>query len=152
MVEPTAAAGPECVARESEFGLRALRHSRRDLRVELLRVNRWRLLVRSRIEVAVAAATLPEPLGQDPLPYLGVDVQTSLPMQAELETALRSGLPIGELDRLDLLRDLDSRLGAYQECVATALERATEDFIARLSLHPAAALDLPELQSARVTA
>jgi len=151
-VEPTAAAGPERVSREPVPGLRALRHSRRDLRIELLRVNRWRLLVRSRIEVAVAAATLPEPLGQDPLPYLGVDVQNVLPMQAELETALRSGLPIGELDRLDLLRDLDRRLGVYQECVATALEHATEEFIARLSLHPASALDLPELQSAHVTA
>ena len=42
--------------------------------------------------------------------------------------------------------------GATYQGVATALEHATEDFIARLSLHPAAALDLPELQSARVTA
>ncbi|OIQ85657.1 hypothetical protein GALL_324950 [mine drainage metagenome] len=151
-MEPTAAAVPDRASREPEPGLRTLRHSRRDLRIELLRVNRWRLLVRSRIEVAVAAATLPEPLGQDPLPYLGVDVQNVLPMQTDLETALRSGLPIGELDRLDLLRDLDRRLGTYQECVATALERATEEFIARLSLHPADALDLPELQSARVTA
>ncbi len=108
--------------------------------------------MRSRIEVAVAAATLPEPLGQDPLPYLGVDVQNVLPMQTDLETALRSGLPIGELDRLDLLRDFDRRLGTYQECLAAALESATEDLIARLSLHPADALDLPELQSARVTA
>jgi len=108
--------------------------------------------VRSRIEVAVAAATMPDPLGQDPLPYLGVDVQNLLPMQVELETALRSGLPIGEIDRLDLLRDLDRRLCAYQQSVATALELATEDFIAHLSLHPAAALDLPELQSARESA
>ena len=42
-----------------------------------------------------------------------------------------------------------SPTGSYR---TPALEHATEDFIARLSLHPAAALDLPELQSARVTA
>ncbi|MCR6492415.1 hypothetical protein [Cellulomonas sp. P24] len=151
-MDATAAAGPTDALREPEPGLRRLRHSRRDLRLELLRVNRWRRLVRARIEVAVAAATMPDPLGQDPLPYLGVDVQALLPMQVELETALRSGLPIGELDRLDLLRDLDRRLCAYQQSVATALELATEDFIAHLALHPAAALDLPALQSARESA
>lgn len=148
-VDAVSASGPPVTSEPKRPGLRALRHARRELRLELSSVNRWRRLVRARIEVAVAAAAPPDPLGLDILPFLGVDAQGLLPRQIDLEAALRSGLPIGELERLDSLRILDTQLGQYQDAVAAALGAATEEFIARLSLHPVDALDVPGLRSPR---
>lgn len=129
----------------SQQGLRAARHARRDLRIELHEVARWRRLVRARIEIAVASAAPPQHIGQDPLPYLAPEAQHVLPMHRELEVALRSGLPLSEIGRLDTLRSLDGRLARYEESVGAALEAATEDFITRLTLHPAGVLDLSPL-------
>jgi hypothetical protein len=69
-------------------------------------------------------------------------------MYGELETALRAGLHPGEVDRIDGLRDLDSRLARYEASVTAALLHATEDFIARLSRNPVDALDVPDLWNA----
>lgn len=130
-------------------GLRAVRHSRRELRVELHEVARWRRLLRARIEIAVASAAPPQPLGQVLLPYVALDAQLALPMHRDLEAALRSGLPMTEIGRLDTLRDLDNRLATYEAGIEAALETATEDFITRLSMHPANALDLQGLHGVR---
>jgi hypothetical protein len=134
---------PEAGRRKS--GLRVLRHSRRALRLELTRVSKWRRLIRARVDIAIASAALPEPLGQDVLPYLTCDAQDDLPMYRELDAAVRGGLSSGEIDRIDTLRELDDRLARYEALVTGALSEATEDFITKLSRHPSDALDVTDL-------
>lgn len=117
-----------------------LRSTRRALRGERVRVARWRRLVRARLELAVASATLPGPLGEEATDVLPVLAENDLPTHIELAVALRSGLPDGEVDLIEPLRDLDRRLARYAETVEEALARTTEELICRLATDPAATL------------
>lgn len=117
--------------------LTELRRRRRALRLEHQHVRRWRLLLRDRIELAVAAAAPPRVPGEDPdvrelLPGCG-DLADLLPGAAELAGAVRGALPLAEIEQLPRLRALDGRLAAYQEQLGTALDQVTEQYITELA-------------------
>src|SRR5690606_31247203 len=115
--------------------LTELRRARRLLRAERSRIGQWRRLVRARLDLAVAAAAQPEPLGQE-ADVLPVGPETDLPMHAELVTQVLGGGPSIDLDRLEALRDLDRRLARYEEAVSIALDTATSEFIRRVAADP----------------
>lgn len=115
--------------------LTELRRARRLLRAEKSRIGQWRRLVRARLDLAVAAAAQPEPLGQE-ADVLPVGPETDLPMHAELVTQVLGGGPSIDLDRLEALRDLDRRLARYEEAVSVALDAATSEFIRRAAADP----------------
>lgn len=126
--------------RKQTLALSDLRYSRRALRIERTRVARWRQLLRARIDLAVATAALPEPLGQDPSGVLPVGAERDLPCHLELVCAVLDGAQPAELDRLGELRDLDHRLASYESTVSQALGGATDEFIRQLAMDPAASL------------
>ena len=117
-----------------------LRSTRRALRDERVRVARWRRLVRARLELAVASAALPDPLGEQATDVLPVLAENDLPSHIELVVALRAGLSDGGVDLIEPLRDLDRRLARYAETVDEALARTTEAYICTLATDPAATL------------
>ena len=127
-------------AQQSTATLSDLRSSRRALRVERVLIARWRHLLRARIDLAVATAALPDPLGLQAGHPLTFEVQLDLPGHLDLVCAVLDGAPLGELDRLDVLRDLDRRLARYEAMVDRALGGATDEFIQTLALDPAASL------------
>jgi hypothetical protein len=118
-----------------------VRSSRWALRLERTRIRHWRRLVRARIDLAVASAVLPEPLGQDAAGVLPVDIERDLPDDIELTNAVLVGLPERELDRLGELRALDRRLASYESTVSEALVGATAEYIRQLVVDPAACLE-----------
>lgn len=117
--------------------LAELRRRRRALRLEHQHVRRWRLLLRDRIELAVASAAPPRVPGEDPdvrdLLPLGTDPLRGLPGAAELASAVRGALPLAEMEQLPRLRELDGRLADYQEQLGTALDELTELYITELA-------------------
>lgn len=127
-------------ARTETLILSNLRYSRRALRVERSRVARWRRLLRARIDLAVATAALPDPLGQDANGVLPTGAERDLPCHLELVSAVLDGGPSSALDHLGELRDLDRRLASYESTVTQALGGTTDEFIRRLALDPAASL------------
>jgi len=97
--------------------------------------------VRARIDLAVASAVLPDPLGQDAAGVLPIDIERDLPDDVELANAVLEGLPERELDRLGELRALDRRLASYESTVSEALVGATAEYIRQLVVDPAACLE-----------
>ncbi|MGV8967431.1 MAG: hypothetical protein ACOH2F_14275 [Cellulomonas sp.] len=120
-----------------------VRSARWALRLERTRIQHWRRLVRARIDLAVASAVLPDPLGQDAAGVLPVDIERDLPDDLELANAVLAGLASGELDRLGDLRALDRRLASYESTVSEALGGATAQYISQLAAEPAACLEAP---------
>ncbi|MBD7920033.1 hypothetical protein H9657_17310 [Cellulomonas sp. Sa3CUA2] len=120
--------------------LHDLRLERRALRAERDRVGWWRRVVRARMDLAVAGAAGPGPLGEDVAFVLPLEVSLQVPRPGELHEALPDGDVGHEVGRLTALRALDQRLATYEAGVAEALERATGRLVARLADDPAAAL------------
>jgi|GEM_PF-1519803 hypothetical protein len=119
---------------EMPAALADLRRRRRALRLEHQHVRRWRLLLRDRIELAVAAAAPPRMPGEDPeLRDLFLDRARPLPGAAELAGAVRGALPLAEIEQLPRLRALDHRLAEYQEQLGAALDDLTELYIEELA-------------------
>ncbi len=97
--------------------------------------------MRARIDLAVASAVLPDPLGGDAAGVLPVDIERDLPDDLELTNAVLDGLPPCEVDRLGDLRALDRRLASYESTVSHALGGATAQYVRELAVDPAACLD-----------
>ena len=127
-------------AQQTTVTLSDLRSSRQALRVERVLIARWRHLLRARIDLAVATAALPDPLGRHVDHALASDAVGDLPEHLDLVCAVLDGGPLAELNRLDTLRNLDRRLARYQATVDRALGGTTDAFIQTLALDPAASL------------
>ncbi|MDM7829780.1 hypothetical protein [Cellulomonas edaphi] len=121
-----------------EQRVRDLRLDRRALRAEQARVGWWRRLVRARMDLAVASATQPQPLGEGVAFQLPVPVGVDVPRPSELGEILAGVDPQAEVGRLDELRALDAQLARYEDGVRDALGAATERLIARLAADPLA--------------
>ena len=129
------------LAQTPATALSDVRSSRWALGLERTRIKHWRRLLRARIDLAVASAALPEPLGQDANGVLPVDIERDLPDDVELASAVLGGRPPRELDRLGDLRALDRRLASYESTVSEALGGATAEYIRQLAEDPAACLE-----------
>lgn len=116
--------------------LAELRRARRLLRAEKARIVQWRRLVRARLDLAVAAAAQPEPLGLE-ADVLPLPPGTDVPMHPALVERVLGGAPSIDLDRLQALRALDKRLACYERAVSDALDTATSEFIRRVAADPA---------------
>jgi len=117
----------------------ALRSSRNALRAERVRVAHWRRLVRASLDLAIAAAAVPEALGDDA--RLLVDgLRAQAPRRSTLVRAMRWGLPTGEVHRLPELRALDTELAQYARFLDDALATTTDALIELLTTDPATAL------------
>ncbi|RHA43086.1 hypothetical protein [Cellulomonas rhizosphaerae] len=114
-----------------------LRLDRRALRAEQARVGWWRRLVRARMDLAVASAAQPQPLGEEVAFHLPPAVGVDVPRPSELGGVLAGVEPQAEVGRLDELRALDAQLARYEAGVRDALGAATERLIARLATDPA---------------
>ena len=117
--------------------LNELRRARRLLRAERARIVQWRRLVRARLDLAIAVAAQPDPLGLD-ADVLPSGEEADLPVHSELIAHVLGGGPSIELDRLQALRALDKRLARYEQSVAEALDAATTEFIRRVAADPLA--------------
>lgn len=117
-----------------------LRLDRRALRAERARVAWWRRLVRARLDLAVASASAPGPLGEGVAFQLPLDVSLHVPRPHELTGVLEGTDRLAELARVDDLRDLDGRLAAYQAGVEEALESTTSRLATHLAESPGATL------------
>ncbi|MBT0993942.1 hypothetical protein KIN34_06545 [Cellulomonas sp. DKR-3] len=119
--------------------VRSLRLDRRALREERARVGWWRRLVRARIDLLVATAARPQPLGEDVAFQLPLDVSLGAPRPAELAGLIDGLVDQGAgagLTRIDDLRELDERLADYERGVTDALARTTDSLITRLADDP----------------
>lgn len=126
----------------------ALRLDHRALRAERSRVGWWRRLVRARLDLLVARAVGPQPLGEELAFQLPLDVGLDVPRPDELEAVLGGHRSGTHLDQLTALRALDSRLVRYQDGVDAALAAATERLIGHLAGQPDAVLGpVPEHES-----
>jgi hypothetical protein len=90
------------------------------------------------MDLAVAQAAGPQPLGEGVAFQLPLEVSVEVPRPAELG-ALLAGASRGDLGRLAELRDLDERLARYEAGVDDALDRATERLVSCLTDETAAA-------------
>ena len=127
------------MTRLRERPLAEVRASRQAQRSELARVSHWRRLLRARIDLIVAAASVPEPLGTGASEVPASSAQRDLPPQLELVTAVRHA-KLAELDGLRDLFDLDRRLATYEATVVDALGGSTDEVIRRLAMDPAVSL------------
>jgi len=114
-----------------------LRLDRRALRAEQARIGWWRRLVRARLDLAVASATRPTPLGEAVAFQLPLEVGLDVPRPSELDDVLATGAAHADVGRLDELRALDAQLARYERGVRDALGAATERLITRLATDPA---------------
>lgn len=105
---------------------------RRALRAERARVGWWRRLLRARMDLAVAQAAGPQPLGEGVAFQLPIEVSVEVPRPAELG-ALLAGPGASDVGRLSELRELDERLARYEAGVDDALDRATERLVSCLT-------------------
>ncbi|CAM5784937.1 hypothetical protein [Cellulomonas persica] len=121
--------------------VRSLRLDRRALRAEKARVVWWRRLVRARIDLAVASAARPDPLGEDVAFQLPLDISLAVPHMDELMHLLPEPAP-ADVAELDRLRALDDRLASYEQGVTAALARTTDSLISHLADDPTGAGDL----------
>jgi hypothetical protein len=110
-----------------------LRRQRGALRLEHQHVQRWRRLVRDRLELAVAAAAPPQCPGADPDVRDLLGPAGDVPPAAELAAAVRGALPIAEMHELPRLRDLDARLARYEGRLVDALRDLTDRYIDQLA-------------------
>lgn len=105
--------------------------TRRTLRAEKAELQRWRRLLRARLDLAVASYAPPEELGAmswDLLPA----AQLALPLPQTLRDAV--GLDADD-DRVALmrrLRELDRELATYGHTLDQAMETCTEALVAQL--------------------
>lgn len=113
--------------------VRNLRLDRRALRAEQARVGWWRRLVKARMDLLVAGAARPAPLGEDVAFQLPLDVTLGAPQPVELDRLLPGR---SDLAQLTDLRALDERLAEYERGVARALAQTTERLIDRLAGNP----------------
>lgn len=133
------------MATEHVLDPHALRLDHRALRAERSRVAWWRRLVRARLDLLVARAVGPQPLGEELAFQLPLEVGLDVPRPDELEAVLGGHRAGTHLDQLTALRDLDTRLVRYQDGVDAALARSTERLIGHLAWHPDTVLDpVPE--------
>ena len=116
-----------------------LRSSRHALRAERARVAHWRRLVGASLDLAVAAAAVPEPLGDDVRLF---DGRTTVPVphRSALVRAMRWSLPTSEVHRLPELRELDDQLATYAQFIEESLAEKTAELITILATDPAAVL------------
>ena len=98
---------------------------RRALRAERARVGWWRRLVRARMDLAVAQAAAPQPLGETVAFQLPLDVSLDVPPAAQLGSLLGAPSAPSDVGRLPELRALDERLARYEAGVDDAIDRAT---------------------------
>lgn len=124
----------------SDEPLHDLQLERRALRAERDRVGWWRRVVRARIDLAVAGAAAPGPLGEDVAFVLPLDVCLQVPRAGELHEALPRGDAGRDVGMLPTLRTLDERLATYEAGVAQALECATRRLVECLADDPTAVL------------
>ncbi len=103
----------------------ALGAERRVLRTERARVQRWRRLVRGRIDLAVAAIAPPDPIGIDP-GLLGLPAARDAPDHRSLVHALRLADAAQEAGELSALRTLDDQMVAYLARLDAAIDAATD--------------------------
>ena len=122
-----------------DLPLTTVRSSRQAQRLELARVTHWRRLLKARIDLIVAFAVLPDPLGGHEALVPPSGAGSNLPNHALLVDAVRRRGP-SELDRLGELLDLDRRLASYEAAVTQALCGTTEEFIRRLAMDPSSSL------------
>jgi len=115
--------------------VRDLRLDRRALRAEQARVGWWRRLVKARMDLAVAAAAQPQPLGEQVAFQLPLEVGLDVPRPAQLGELLGASTDVG---RLTELRALDDQLARYEAGVKEALRAATDRLIGSLATDPAA--------------
>lgn len=120
--------------------LHDLRLERRALRAERERVGWWRRVVRARMDLAVAGAAGPGPLGEDVAFVLPLDVCLEVPRAGDLQAALPDAYAGREAGLLPALWALDQRLAAYETGVAEAFERATLRLVERIADDPGAVL------------
>ena len=118
--------------------LHDLRLERHALRAEQARVSRWRRVVRARIDLAVAQAAPPGPLGEQVALSRTAGPRSAVPHPVELWTTL--GAHPTEVGALPGLRDLDDRLRRYEDEVGRAIDRATSALVARVAADPMAPL------------
>lgn len=114
--------------------LHHLRLERHALRAEQARISRWRRVVRARIDLAVALAAPPGPLGELVALTSPCGPGAQVPHPLELWSAL--GHQVSDVGALPQLRDLDVRLQRYEDEVGRALARATSDLVARVAADP----------------
>ncbi|MBD8057759.1 hypothetical protein IC607_02090 [Cellulomonas sp. JH27-2] len=115
--------------------VRDLRLDRRALRAEQARVGWWRRLVKARMDLAVAAAAQPQPLGEGIAFHLPLEVGLDVPRPSQLGEVLGGD---SHVDRLTDLRALDAQLARYEAGVQEALRTATDRLIGSLATDPAA--------------
>lgn len=116
-----------------------LRSSRYALRAERARVAHWRRLVAASLDLAVAAAAVPESLGDD-IRLLDAGDLVAAPRRSALVRAMRWGLPAGEVHRIPELRDLDDQLAQYARHLDESLAAKTAELVEILATDPAAVL------------
>jgi len=114
--------------------VRDLRLDRRALRAEQARVGWWRRLVKARMDLAVAAAAQPQPLGEGIAFHLPLEVGLEVPRPSQLGEVLGGD---SHVDRLTDLRALDAQLARYEAGVKEALQAATDRLIGSLATDPA---------------
>lgn len=119
-----------------------LRDQLRQLRVEQTRISWWRRLVHARLDLAVARTAGPRPLGDGGA--AGIDLSDAdAPDPEELLAILHGAAPAAEVSRLVELRDLEARLGAYEQKVATRLRAVGDRLVERLAAAPGSVLEAP---------
>ncbi len=118
-----------------EARVRDLRLDRHALRAEKAKVTWWRRLVRARMDLLVASAAPPQPLGEGVAFSLPLDVILTVPRPSELDDVLEATNAAG-IGQIDQLKALDERLAAYEKGVNDALSRATDHLIERLATDP----------------
>lgn len=122
-----------------------LRAQLRQLRVEQSRISWWRRLVHARLDLAVARTAGPRPLGDGGTG--GVRLTGSdAPTEDELLAVLHGSVPAAEVGRLVELRDLDTRLGSYEQTVLVHLRRVGDGLVERLAAEPDSVLERPPLR------
>lgn len=108
------------------------RTAHRALRAEKAQLNRWRRLLRARLDLAVAAFAPPDTLGEmswDLLP----DAQLTLPRRQELTDAIALATPEDQVALMERLRSLDKVLAAYGVELETALEDTADAVVGDLA-------------------
>jgi hypothetical protein len=108
------------------------RSVRRALRAEKAQLLRWRRLLRSRLDLAVAGYAPPDTLGAmswDILP----DAQMSLPKPQDLIEAMNVGVTEDEVALMQRLRRLDRQLAAYGARLDAALEASTQEIMCSIA-------------------
>ncbi|KSW15044.1 hypothetical protein [Cellulomonas sp. B6] len=123
-----------------EHPLHDLRLERRALRAERELVAWWRRVVRARIDLLVAQAAAPGPLGEQVAFALPLEVCLQVPRPDDLRDALSPGSAAADVGALPRLRALDARLARYETGVQDALADATSRLVAHVAADPTASL------------